>query len=702
MKAWWRNLSLQKKLHIPIQLGLLIVFPFVQLWVMGQFEAEMLEEARLQAQNRATQSFLSLNSMMLSGDIGHTQTRAVFLNKMAIQDGIKEFHLVRDQGVIRQYGEGIPVEKNADTLDQTALTTQQVQFQFIENEQHPSLRVVVPFTAQTEFFGVNCLQCHQVPEGTSLGAISLHLDLTDEYRHLEALSREFIVGQIALQLLLFGLISLVIKHVTRRVVKLEQTMQSVRESGDFSTRVPVRSEDEIGKISSVFNGFLGNIEELHQELDAKIASLKEYYERTQEELRIGSFIMGRMAELHSTDDAVVRASVRAADNYSGELVLLARTPSDKLHLLLADAVGHGLVAAMNLLPLCQVFNAMSKKGFPVSRIAEELNANIHRLMPADRFVCAVVVSVDFRNQVIEVWNGGIPEPLLLADNGEILHTWSSRHPPLGTLKSKEFASDVEVFHYDQRARLYLFSDGIPEATSPAGEQFGLRRITQVLQQNASEARFDELFHALNLHLQGYPAHDDTSLAEINIAPLGEQAEFVVNTLPTTFAATSQSYWQLSLNLGEDELRYLDAVPLLTQIVRQIRATENHHSALYVILSELFNNALDHGVLKMDSALKNGVDGFEQYLQQREQRLQELMEASIEIEIEQVMIKGKYGVKIRVTDSGDGFEYAVRDAASGDGPATTQHGRGLALARSMAYKMEHVGKGNEVVAYYLCA
>lgn len=700
MKEWWCNLSLSKKLHITIQLTLLIVLPLAQVWVMSKFESKMLEDVQLRVRDSATQSFLGLNAMMLSGTIGNPEARTTFFNKMASQQDVVDFHLVRAPAVRKQFGEGHPIEREHDALDHLALASKALQTEIVRKKKH-TLRVVVPFSATREFHGTDCMQCHHAAEGEVLGAVSLTIDLNAEYRKLDKLGSILLVGQIVLQLVLFLLIGWLIRNVVGSVVELEKTMLWVREFGDFSRRAKVRGKDEIGQIAQVFNGFIAQIEELYQQLAAKIHALETYHDQTEEELRIGSDIMTRITDAHSTRDPAVRMRISPAAHYSGDLILIARTPSGNLHILLADAVGHGLTAAMNLLPLSQVFNAMSKKGFTVSRLAEELNSKIHRLMPVDRFIGAVLISVNFREQVIEVWNGGIPAPILVSMNGQILHQWRSRNPPLGILGEESFSSEVEVFHYDGDCQLFLFSDGLPEAESPDGVQFGKARIEELLCNTDPQYRFDVLLRSLEAHLQGQQAHDDVSLAMASIA-LQEGEEALSCHLNPPKGEEIGSQWRMSLTLGQDELKYLDAVPLLIDIVGKIHATAEHRSALYVILSELFNNALDHGVLQLDSTIKHGPDGFEQYLHQREQRLHALSSGSIEIEIEKVMIEGKYGIKLRVVDSGPGFDHAALQPPPAEMLVQAQHGRGLALARGLAYKLEHGGKGNECVAYYICA
>ena len=45
--------------------------------------------------------------------------------------------------------------------------------------------------------------------------------------------------------------------------------------------------------------------------------------------------------------------------------------------------------------------------------------------------------------------------------------------------------------------------------------------------------------------------------------------------------------------------------------------------LFTVLAELFNNALDHGILELDSGLKRDVEGFSEYYKQRIERLEKL-------------------------------------------------------------------------------
>ncbi|MDP4030260.1 MAG: SpoIIE family protein phosphatase [Gallionella sp.] len=450
---------------------------------------------------------------------------------------------------------------------------------------------------------------------------------------------------------------------------------------------------------------LDRVVQLQQQFLEKILALEEHHDRLDEEQRIGSYIMAHITNVHGALDPLVRHIIRPAEHLSGDMLLAARTPDDELHILLADAVGHGLVAAVNVLPLSQAFYEMSEKGFRIAEIAQELNLKIHQLMPVDRFVATTLISVNMRNRVVEVWNGGNPAPLLVGKNGEILHEWKSANLPLGILPGESFSGKTEAFQYDENCQLCLFSDGLPEAESPQGEQFGKERIGRMLHDSEPDDRFENMMSLLDMHLAGKPAHDDISLAivDVQIYRLTETVAPAVAQAPVQAVQAGGGNWKIEISLSATELKYLNIVPMLTGIIEKIHVANEFAAPLFMILSELFNNALDHGILRLDSGIKQGVDGFDKFLELREERLQALDNGRIDLEIKKVAIEGKYGVRIRVADSGKGFNYAaLLENAESRIKQGDQHGRGIKLVESMAYKLEYAGNGSDVTAYYICA
>ncbi len=65
-------------------------------------------------------------------------------------------------------------------------------------------------------------------------------------------------------------------------------------------------------------------------------------------------------------------------------------------------------------------------------------------------------------------------------------------------------------------------------------------------------------------------------------------------------------------------------------INDIEGTAKHWQNLYTVLTELFVNALDHGVLELSSILKNSPEGFSQYFNERAKRLENLTQGFVRL------------------------------------------------------------------------
>jgi two-component sensor histidine kinase len=131
-------------------------------------------------------------------------------------------------------------------------------------------------------------------------------------------------------------------------------------------------------------------------------------------------------------------------------------------------------------------------------------------------------------------------------------------------------------------------------------------------------------------------------------------------------------------------------------VSQIKPLAGAHADIFLILTELFVNALDHGVLGLSSALKSGGDGMERYLLERATRLANLREGRIDIELAGFGLGARTMLRLRVADSGAGFDFAHFAAGESDLPS----GRGIALVKALSASLHFYGNGNAVEVCYV--
>jgi methyl-accepting chemotaxis protein len=262
MNNWWSQLSLKNKLQIPIQLILMVVLVLAQRTALDKFEAYVLDGAEKQALISADGVLNGLNMLMINGIISQEDQRALYIKKMGSSDKVTELRVIRSKAVQAQFGAGMASEQPLDDLDHAALDTAQVQSKFLNSNNQPRLRVVVPFIAREEFRGTNCLACHQVAAGTVNGAASISLDLSSEFASIHAANYWLWAGQLSLQLVLYFVIGGLIGLVTGSSRELQKSMTAMQADGDLSKRVRVRSADEIGKTAQAFNALVESFQSI--------------------------------------------------------------------------------------------------------------------------------------------------------------------------------------------------------------------------------------------------------------------------------------------------------------------------------------------------------------------------------------------------------------------------------------------------------
>jgi anti-sigma regulatory factor (Ser/Thr protein kinase) len=157
-------------------------------------------------------------------------------------------------------------------------------------------------------------------------------------------------------------------------------------------------------------------------------------------------------------------------------------------------------------------------------------------------------------------------------------------------------------------------------------------------------------------------------------------------------------WRSGVRLSAAELRSIDVLPFLMDRVNHLGIAGDHRGQFLLALAELFTNALDHGLLELDSRLKAGAEGFTPYLQARAECLATLQSGFIEVEIEPFRQPDAECLRLCVKDSGRGFDYA-RVVQGNDTRGTNRAGRGISLVRALCSRVEYLGNGNEVVALY---
>lgn len=247
----------------------------------------------------------------------------------------------------------------------------------------------------------------------------------------------------------------------------------------------------------------------------KSACLQRYRDEQEDEQRLACDILARVMRHDGLSDARLQHWVWPAEKFSGDIVAGVRSTHGKLYALLADATGHGLGAAISVLPVMTCLQNMAEYGFPLSRIVSRLNAQLRNILPSSRFVAAALVCIDESAGTAEIWNGGMPDVLLLGPEGDVEQRFPSRHLALGVVDFNRFVDAecvaTELVSWRNGSQFVLYSDGILEAANSGGEAFGTERLIEALTESAGVPRLTNIMFKLKEYVEPNQPHDDVSL-----------------------------------------------------------------------------------------------------------------------------------------------------------------------------------------------
>ena len=143
------------------------------------------------------------------------------------------------------------------------------------DEKGQFLRVVTPTQASKSYLGKDCIMCHQVPEGTVLGIVSMKVSLDSVEQEVASFRLKIAVAASGVSLLLLFVIYFFTRRfVTRPIEEFKDGLRDIaRGEGDLTRRLTIRSRDEIGQTAEVFNEVMENFHGLVRQVGASAAQV---------------------------------------------------------------------------------------------------------------------------------------------------------------------------------------------------------------------------------------------------------------------------------------------------------------------------------------------------------------------------------------------------------------------------------------------
>ncbi|QDU78777.1 Blue-light photoreceptor [Polystyrenella longa] len=235
--------------------------------------------------------------------------------------------------------------------------------------------------------------------------------------------------------------------------------------------------------------------EAEKKLQAANLQLRSMNQRMKQELEAAS----RAQFSHLPPDEIevpglnIAWTFRPCNELAGDNFNVFKIDDRHVAIYMLDVVGHGVCAALEAVSLSRLltpFNGESEVLFekqdpesdqtivPPAEVLTNLNRRFFAEEARGQFYTILYGIIDLEANEFRYSSAGHPRPILIRDNGET-ELLESAGFVVGYVEEAEF--EEHVVRYSCGDRLYLLTDGVLEAGVPHKEEFGIDRLSRILE-----------------------------------------------------------------------------------------------------------------------------------------------------------------------------------------------------------------------------
>ena len=246
----------------------------------------------------------------------------------------------------------------------------------------------------------------------------------------------------------------------------------------------------------------------------KVTRLTSEKERISAELNIATQIQADMLPTDFPDrkEFDLYATMDPAKEVGGDFYDFFMIDDEHLGLVMADVSGKGVPAALFMVIAKTLIKNRALMGGSPSEVLSYANEQLCEGNGAELFVTVWFAILDLKTGKGVAANAGHEHPVIRREGGEYELVVYRHSPAVATLEGLPFKQhDFELHPGD---RLYVYTDGVPEATNAHDELFGTERMLTALNKHA-HATPQELLPAIRKEIDRFvtatPQFDDITM-----------------------------------------------------------------------------------------------------------------------------------------------------------------------------------------------
>ena len=333
---------------------------------------------------------------------------------------------------------------------------------------------------------------------------------------------------IFMQVLIFAALFVFIYILIKRVIinnlkRINDTLGRITE-GDLNVTVDVRSNEEFSSLSDDINSTVATLKRYIAEAAARIDKELEYAKQIQ--------LSALPTNFPKDEEHRIYAQMIAAKEVGGDFYDFYKLSEKTVAFLAADVSGKGIPAAMFMMTAKTIIKDLAESGMAVNDIFTKANEKLCENNESGMFVTAWMGILDLSTGNVQFANAGHNPPLLKRADGTFEYLKTRAGFVLAGMEGVRYrAGEITLNPGD---RLFLYTDGVPEATNTENKLYGEERLLAFMNQNAS-MEATELLPALKANIDEFvgeaPQFDDITMLMFDYKPSKGGAHMTKKTFP---------------------------------------------------------------------------------------------------------------------------------------------------------------------------
>ena len=307
-----------------------------------------------------------------------------------------------------------------------------------------------------------------------------------------------VVFNLAMFTIIFVLIAVLVqKKVINGIYQVNDSLELITE-GNLDEHVDVRTNLEFESLSDGINTMVAALKRTIKEVETKIDA-ELYYAKTIQLAALPTRIL-ETGEHHRFN---VKGTMFTAKEVGGDFYDFFVVDKNLLGVAIADVSGKGIPAAMFMMEAKSLIKHYALTKIPVREVFCKANRSLCENNRANMFVTAFLGVIDLETGVFSFCNAGHNPPLISRQGGD--YTWlkSKAYLVLGGMEDIAYR-EQEIF-FEPGDRLFLYTDGITEATNSAQELYSEDRLLQTINQLPRDIPIGDLMLSVKKDVDSFAA-----------------------------------------------------------------------------------------------------------------------------------------------------------------------------------------------------